>query len=253
MSHFYFSNTLVEKLSTARHVVALTGAGISAESGIATFRGADGIWKKLKPEELASMETFMCNPDLVWEWYEYRRKIIHNVTPNSGHYTLAKMEKYYPYFSISTQNVDGLHFRAGNKNVFELHGNILRNRCVVCGRKVNDVEFKKGEKIPRCECGGMIRPDVVWFGEMLTPEVLYASFEEAATADVYFSIGTSAVVYPAAMLPAEAKKNGAYVVEINLEPTPLSTQVDESFLGKVGEILPQLWQLVEMKNNQDCE
>ncbi len=253
MSHFHISDTLVDKLSTARHVAVLTGAGISAESGIATFRGADGLWQKFKPEDLASMDAFMRNPELVWEWYDYRRKIIYNVSPNAGHYTLAKMEKYYPYFSISTQNVDGLHIRAGNKNVFELHGNILRNRCATCGKIVNDVEFQKGEELPRCECGGMIRPDVVWFGETLPPKVLQASFEEAATAEVYFSIGTSAVVYPAAMLPGEAKRNGATVVEINLEPTPLSAQVDESFPGKAGEILPRLWKLVEMKNGHDSE
>lgn len=253
MSQIQFSDTLVERLSTAHHVAVLTGAGISAESGIATFRGADGLWKKFKPEELASMDAFLRNPNLVWEWYNYRRKIINNVSPNAGHYTLAKMEKHYPYFSISTQNVDGLHSRAGSKNVFELHGNILLNRCAACGKIVTDIEFQQGEEIPRCQCGGMLRPDVVWFGETLEPEVLQASFEEAATAEVYFSIGTSGIVYPAAMLPGEAKRNGAYVVEINLEATPLSSQVDESFLGKAGEILPQLWKLVETKNNHGHE
>ncbi len=239
-----FSNRLIQRLASAERISALTGAGISAESGVATFRGDDGVWQKFKPEELASMDAFMRNPELVWEWYEYRRKIVSSVKPNPGHYALAEMEKAYAHFSISTQNVDGLHQQAGSMNVYELHGNILRNRCSVCGGLIKEIPYEKGKLLPRCDCGGMLRPDVVWFGEMLPAEVLEESFVTAAQAEVYFSIGTSAVVYPAAMLPNEAKRNGAFVVEINLEPTPLSREVDESILGKSGEILPALWALV---------
>ena len=241
-----FSPQLIDRLVKATNVAVLTGAGISAESGVPTFRGADGIWKKFKPEELASMDAFMRNPELVWEWYEHRRKIIRDIKPNPAHYTLRKMEEYYPYFSIATQNVDGLHNRAGSRTVYELHGNILRSKCNKCGKIVLDVKLEKNQ-VPTCECGGLIRPDVVWFGEMLPEDVLNASFEAARSAEVYFSIGTSAVVYPAAMLPQEAKRHGAFVVEINLEPTPLSNQVDVSIMGKAGEILPQLWQQVEDK------
>ncbi len=240
-----FSDELVERLAGAKRISALTGAGISAESGVATFRGKGGIWQKFKPEELASMDAFMRNPELVWEWYEYRRRIVNSVKPNAGHYVLAEMEQSFAHFSISTQNVDGLHQQAGSKNVYELHGNILRNRCSICNRLVGEVAFEKGKLLPRCDCGGMLRPDVVWFGEMLPAEVLEASFTDAAQADVYLSIGTSAVVFPAAMLPNEAKRNGAFVVEINLEPTPISREVDESILGKSGEILPALWARVK--------
>jgi NAD-dependent deacetylase len=240
-----FSSELVEKVASAVRIGVLTGAGISAESGIATFRGDDGIWKKFKPEELASMDAFMRNPELVWEWYEQRKKIIKEVKPNAAHKILADMEDHFPYFTICTQNIDSLHFRAGNKNVMELHGNILRTRCSRCGKVIFDIALEKGKGLPHCSCGGLFRPDVVWFGEMLPEDVLQQSFEVARGADIFFSIGTSAVVYPAAMLPTEAKRHGAYVIEINLEPTPLTNEADASFLGKAGEILPELWSTVK--------
>ncbi|HPG38973.1 MAG TPA: NAD-dependent deacylase [bacterium] len=240
-----FSDTTIKKLATAKRIGVLTGAGISAESGIPTFRGQDGLWQQLKPEELASVDGFMKNPRLVWQWYEYRREIIQHVKPNTGHFILADMEKCYPVFSLSTQNVDGLHFRAGSKNVLELHGNILVNRCHTCNKYIADVHFQNGSTPPRCDCGGLIRPGVVWFGETLPEEVLERSFTLACEADVYLSIGTSAQVYPAAMLPREAQQHGAYIIEINPERTPLSTAVDEFIPGKSGEVLPVLWNLVK--------
>jgi len=246
-----FSEELLAKMGAAKSVGVLTGAGISAESGIATFRGHDGIWKKYNPEELASMDAFLKNPELVWEWYEYRRKIIHKVKPNPGHFTLAEMERFYPDFTICTQNVDGLHALAGSKNVLELHGNILFNRCNNCGKKYKETGSERGKSFLRCDCGGLLRPDVVWFGETLPALVLEKSFTIAAKSDIYFSIGTSANVYPAAMLPVEAKQYGAYVIEINLERTGLSSQVDVHFSGKSGEILPALWQAVKKYKNQN--
>ena len=221
-------------------IAVLTGAGISAESGIATFRGEDGLWKKFKPEELATVDAFSSNPKLVWEWYMYRRQIVNEVSPNPGHYALVELENKFDNFTIITQNVDGLHQRAGSRNVIELHGNILRNRCLDCNKIHTDIEVHPDQGLPLCECGGYIRPDVVWFGEMLPPEAIDDAVHAADRADLFFSIGTSAVVHPAASLPLIAKRNNSYVVEINYEPTVISDIVDESIIGKSGEILPQL-------------
>jgi NAD-dependent deacetylase len=237
--------SVISRCRDAKRIGVLTGAGISAESGLATFRGEDGIWTKLNPLELASMDAFLKNPSRVWEWYEHRRNIMLNVEPNEAHFTLAAMEAAYPHFSISTQNIDGLHQRAGSRTVHELHGNIARSRCSECNTFVDDVELKKDSIPPRCRCGGIIRPDVVWFGEMLPQDALEQAHEAARSADVYFSIGTSAVVYPAAQLPYEAAHHGAFVVEINLQPTDLTPHADSSLRGKAGQILPQLWQAVQ--------
>ncbi len=235
-----FSQQLISKLKKADSIAVFTGAGISAESGVPTFRGEDGLWKKFRPEELANFDAFMRNPDLVWEWYRYRKKIIADIKPNAGHYALAEMEKRHEYFAIITQNIDNLHRRAGSKNVYELHGNIERNYCIDCRKSYSNEEIIKQEKAPRCNCGGLIRPDVVWFGEFLPQDQWDAGEAAADRADIFFSIGTSAVVYPAASLPMIAKRAGAYVVEINLERTELSHQADEVLLGKSGEILPKL-------------
>jgi len=235
-----FSEQLLTKLKAAKTVAVLTGAGISAESGVPTFRGEQGLWKKFRPEELANFDAFVRNPELVWEWYNYRKKIISEVEPNPGHYALVKMEELFENFYLITQNVDNLHRRAGSKRIYELHGNIMRNRCVDCNKPGDEIFFQCQEDLPRCDCGGLIRPDVVWFGEALPPSVLMDSFNAANEADLFFSIGTSAVVQPAASLPLEAKNAGAYVVEINMDPTVISNLVDESILGKSGEILPQL-------------
>ena len=227
-------------LSSDVPIAVLTGAGISAESGVPTFRGEDGLWQKFKPEELANVDAFLSNPDLVWGWYQHRREIINDVEPNPGHYALAQMEKKIPDFTLITQNVDGLHRRAGSKNILELHGNIQRNKCIKCGRMFEELPNEELEQVPECECGGMIRPDVVWFGEMLPQDVLHNAFRAAEQASIFFSIGTSAVVQPAASLPLTAKQNGAYLVEINVEPTILTHYADEFFQGKSGEVLPRI-------------
>jgi len=235
-----FSSRLLEEIERAKAVAVLTGAGVSAESGVPTFRGDDGLWKKFKPEELANFDAFIRNPQLVWEWYSYRKKLISEVEPNPGHYALVKMEDYFPEFTLITQNVDGLHQRAGSQRVVELHGNILRNRCIRCNRIYTDPQIPSEEIPPKCQCGGLIRPDVVWFGEPLPEEELTLAFQASENCDLFFSIGTSAVVQPAASLPLIAKRSGAYVVEINPESTPISDVVDESIRGKSGEVLPKL-------------
>ena len=236
-----FSPRLLSKLKEAEAVTVLTGAGVSAESGVPTFRGKDGIWGKFKPEDLASVNAFMNNPDLVWEWYKHRKQIIASIKPNLGHVALVEMEHLYKRFAIVTQNIDNLHRRAGSKTVYELHGNIERNYCMGCGKYFTNEEILRQERSPRCQfCNNLIRPDVVWFGEMLPEDEWNKSIRATELADVFFSIGTSAIVYPAASLPMIAKQSGAYLVEINLEPTDLSAYADEVLLGESGNILPRL-------------
>lgn len=237
-----FSSRLLSALRKAKSVVAFTGAGISAESGVPTFRGMDGIWKKFKPEDLANINAFMKNPELVWEWYAHRKRIIAGILPNAGHYTLARMEQMFPHFAVITQNIDNLHRRAGSHTVYELHGNIERNYCMKCGTSYSNEEVLNQAGVPRCtKCGGLIRPDVVWFGEMLPDDEWENAVRSTASADVFFSIGTSGVVYPAASIPLMAKQQGAFVVEINPEPTPLTDRVDEFLMGPSGIILPALY------------
>jgi len=236
-----FSDTLRARLETAQSVCVLTGAGISAESGVPTFRGEEGLWKKFRPEELANFHAFIRNPDLVWEWYAYRRKLIHEVKPNAGHYALVELERRVKEFTLVTQNVDNLHRRAGSKSMVELHGNIERSYCIDCGAIVEELDIDSLTKAPRCvHCGGLVRPDVVWFGEMLPREAFSRAEQAARHCDLFLCIGTSAVVYPAASLPYTAFDQGAFVVEINRERTELSTRAHESLLGAAGEILPQL-------------
>lgn len=241
-----FKTKFVEKLKNAKKLVFFTGAGISAESGIATFRGTDGIWNKMKPEELATFSAFMKNPNLVWQWYQYRREIIHKVEPNLAHLVIAELENYFDV-TVVTQNVDNLHKRAGSTKIYELHGNIERNFCVDCNTFVAEKQFE-GNEVPQCEkCGGMIRPDVVWFGENL-PQDQFGGGETAAEwSDICFVVGTSALVYPAAYIPQSAKRAGSYLVEINIETTELSRFVDYSIIGKAGEILPEILKLMTDK------
>ncbi len=243
-----FSEQLISRMKSAERVAVLTGAGVSAESGVPTFRGDDGIWKKFKSEELASFDAFMRNPDLVWEWYKHRKEIHRTVQPNPGHFALAAMEDRYKEFSITTQNIDNLHRRAGSKNIYELHGNIERNYCIACGTNYRDEDMPLHEMPPRCtKCKGLVRPDVVWFGELLPVDAWESAAKAAKMADVYLSIGTSAIVYPAASLPSMAKHEGAYLVEINPEPTPLSVSADEFIPAKSGEALPELLRLITDK------
>ena len=241
-----FSERLLSKLKNAESVVAFTGAGMSAESGVPTFRGEEGIWKKFKPEELANFDAFIRNPELVWEWYKQRKQVVGTVQPNPGHFALAEMEKIFNRFTVITQNIDNLHRRAGSKTIHELHGNIERNYCIGCGTYYSNEEILKYEHAPRCaKCNGLIRPDVVWFGEMLPVDEWNASVAASERSDVFFSVGTSAIVYPAASLPQIAQRSGAYVVEINVEPTELTGVANETILGKSGEMLPQLVQILQ--------
>ena len=234
-------STLITRLQTARRIAVLTGAGISAESGVPTFREAQtGLWARYNPEELATPEAFRRNPRLVWEWYAWRQQRVRQAEPNPGHHALAAMERHCAEFTLITQNVDGLHRRAGSHQVLELHGNLFRAKCCDEDRLVEDAQ-EGGELPPRCpHCGGLLRPDVVWFGEMLPAGVLRAAQQAASRAEVFFSIGTSALVYPAADLPLLALRAGATVVEINPQPTPLSSQVTFSLNGAAGVVLPAL-------------
>lgn len=235
-----FNRQLLERMKAAYSVGVLTGAGISAASGVPTFRGENGLWNKFRPEELANVDAFMRNPDLVWEWYNWRRKLIGEVKPNLAHYALVDLENLISDFAIITQNVDNLHTMAGNKKVIELHGNIVRSKCFNCGKPYNGhLSFEEG--IPKCPaCEGLIRPDVVWFGELLPEKAITEAQEIAARSEVFLSVGTSSVVEPAASLPFMARGNGAYVVEINNQETPLTPTANEHWHGAAHEILPDL-------------
>lgn len=247
-----FSHELVDRLARARRVAALTGAGISAESGIPTFRDPGGLWETFKPEELANVQAFLRNPRLVQAWYSHRRSVAEEKAPNPGHEALAELENLVSDFLLVTQNVDNLHQRAGSTKMAELHGNITRSYCIDCGKAATHEETKSiaSGVAARCSaCGGYIRPDVVWFGEMLPEGVMEQAGEAAQRAEVFLSIGTSAVVYPAARLPLLAKERGAYVAEINIEASAIAGYVDEVVLGKAGEVLPALVQAVKEKRS----
>lgn len=239
-----FPSELIKYLKMAKSCVALTGAGVSAESGVPTFRDAkNGLWSTFNLEELATPEGFIKNPKKVWKWYQYRREIIKNVKPNPGHYALAQFEDYYEDFWLVTQNIDGLHTLAGSRNILELHGNIHRNKCFNEGTIIKDLPEGE-ESPPRCpNCCGFIRPDIVWFNELLPAYELGKANEVSSQCDVFISAGTSAIVYPAADLPLIAKRAGAYVIEVNVEKTPISAYVDATILGKTGTVLPRLAQL----------
>jgi NAD-dependent deacetylase len=232
---------LIQGLCDAERVIVLTGSGISAESGVPTFREAQtGLWARYDPQQLATPEAFGRDPRLVWEWYEWRRDLVAQAEPNQGHLALAELERRIPDFILVTQNVDGLHARAGSRNVVELHGNILRSKCSLEG-EVTEPEEYDGTVPPQCpRCGAFLRPDVVWFGEMLPPAALGIASEAARGCDLLFWIGTSSLVYPAAALPYETLEVGATLVKINPSETPLSRQADYSLRGPAGEVLPKL-------------
>ncbi len=226
----------------------LTGSGISAESGVPTFREAQtGLWVQYDPQQLATPEAFKNNPRLVWEWYAWRRELVTKAKPNPGHLALVHLEPMVPELSLITQNIDGLHQRAGSQGVIELHGNITRTRCSIDGEPVESWN-ETGEIPPRCpRCGGYLRPDVVWFGEMLPETALMTAIEIAERCDIFFSIGTSAVVQPAASLPLNAKRQGAILVEINPDETPLTPLVTYSLSGQAGDILHRLVQIASIR------
>ena len=235
-----FSSKLQSLLIPSTRVVVLTGAGISAESGVPTFRGQDGLWNQYRVEDLATPQAFAVHPKRVWEWYSWRRELISRIEPNPGHLAVAKFERFFSDFCLVTQNVDGLHDRAGNKRILRLHGDIWEVRCVSCGLSRIDCQAVLPSLPPLCECGGMLRPGVVWFGEMLPVDVFEQAVGATRSCDLFFSVGTSAQVFPAAQLPGIAKQHGAYVVEVNIEPSAAAGKAHEVLLGKAGEILPTL-------------
>lgn len=232
-------------LAGARAVAALTGAGVSADSGVPTFRGApDALWESHRPEELATPEAFRRDPALVWRWYLWRRSVIARARPNEGHRALAAMAERFDRFVLITQNVDGLHARAGDGEIVELHGNLWRTRCLGCARRRPDERCRPEQMDglpPHCDhCGGVLRPDVVWFGETLDPGHLDRAIRASIAADVFLVVGTSGVVQPAASLAALARENGRLVVEVNPEETPLAALADIRLRGRASEILPRL-------------
>ena len=222
----------------------LTGAGISAESGIPTFRDAlTGLWAKFSPEELATPEAFERDPEMVWSWYEWRRQLIREAQPNAGHLALAELARRVPGFTLVTQNVDGLHQRAGSREVLEYHGNILRDRCTVEQIVAQRSEDTRRAGLPRCAaCGGLLRPDVVWFGEAIPAGPLTLAAAAAEECDVFLSVGTSSLVYPAAGLAEVALRRRATVIEINPNETDLSPHAELVLRGPSGEVLPALLQ-----------
>lgn len=247
-----------EIIEGANGIVVLTGAGVSAESGVPTFRGPGGLWKSFRPEELATPEAFARDPRLVWEWYAWRRELVAGCDPNPAHHAMARaaLGDGSPV-RIVTQNVDGLHHRAAREAVgslgvdpdpafpLEVHGAIHRDRCASCARlddAPGPVDSTSPDTLPRCSaCGGSMRPDVVWFGEALDPEVIGGAFDAAGEADVCLVVGTSALVHPAASVPSATLAAGGVVVEVNLESTPLTSRAEVSLRGPAGEIVPELF------------
>jgi NAD-dependent deacetylase len=228
------------QLANSLRVAALTGAGISAESGVPTFRGQDGLWRQYRATDLATPEAFARDPRLVWEFYHWRRQLLASVRPNAAHLALAALERRLPHFSLITQNIDGLHHLAGSRRVIELHGNIWQVRCTGCGRVLEDRAVPLAA-LPECQaCGRLLRPHVVWFGEMLDPAILEQAYRVLQECQTLLIIGTSGNVQPAASMGLFAKSQGAFVAEINLEATPYTGSYDLTVLGRAGALIPEL-------------
>ncbi len=235
-----FIERVSERLSAFRSVCCLTGAGVSAESGVPTFRGQGGVWQGRRAEDLATPQAFQRDPEGVWEFYNYRREKLLACKPNAGHAAIVALEAVFDDWTLITQNVDGLHRQSGSKNIVELHGNIWTTRCTACCQEFDHFGEKLSRR-PTCDaCGGLLRPGVVWFGEMLPPDALTAARDAVNRCQAILVAGTSSVVEPAASMAGWARARGALVVEINLERTPLSEEADECLCGKAGEILPRL-------------
>jgi NAD-dependent deacetylase len=235
------STETIERLRGARSVTVLTGAGVSAESGIPTFRGPDGLWKNHRPEQLATPQAFGRDPELVWEWYHWRRGLVQSVQPNPGHDAIARLESEVEEFTLVTQNVDGLHKVAGSENLLELHGTIHRAKCRGCPAVI---DLTDDEGVITCQsCGDLMRPAVIWFGESLDMATLESAYIASASADFLLVAGTSNVVQPAASLAYASIERGGYVLEVNLDPTPLTGTATSTILGKGGEVLPELIRL----------
>lgn len=231
---------LKERLASAQAIVVLTGAGISADSGVPTFRGTDGLWRTYRAEDLATPEAFERDPRLVWEWYNWRREVLSTKKPNDAHDALAQLEARTERFQLVTQNVDGLHRDAGSRKLSEIHGNIWIVRCTVC-RHMFDNRDIPIQILPKChDCHGLLRPHIVWFGESLVDEDLRQSYAALRSCSLCLIIGTSGLVYPAAGFASVAKESGAFVAEINLDPTPQSALVDVSLQGRAKDIVPLL-------------
>jgi NAD-dependent deacetylase len=235
--------SVADKLKQAEKIIFVTGAGISQESGIPTFRGKDGLWRKYDAMKLATIDAFYENPKLVWEWYEERRQNIRAAKPNTGHLAIAELEKKRPVH-VLTQNIDGLHQRAGSKSVYELHGSIITVKCTVCDFK-DKITSSFSQLPPLCRCGNILRPDVVWFGEPLPQDVWQDAMRHASSCDVMVVVGTSLAVSPANLLPVYAKQNGAVIIEVNPEETPMSGTMDLSIRSPAAKTLPELVKVFE--------
>jgi NAD-dependent deacetylase len=229
--------SVTKKLRDAKKIVFVTGAGISQESGIPTFRGKDGLWRNYDPMKLATIDAFYDNPELVWEWYNERRKNIFSAEPNLGHRAIAELEKFVKVV-VLTQNIDGLHQRAGSTEVLELHGSIVKIKCTVCDFK-SEILSEFIDTPPLCKCGNILRPDVVWFGESLPQEIWQRAMIHASKCDVMIVTGTSLVVSPANTLPIYAKQNEAILIEINPEKTTMSSDMDLSVRNTSAVALPE--------------
>ena len=234
------SAELRRRFAKAQRVLVLTGAGVSAESGVPTFRGGgnSAVWKGIPFDVISSAEMLERNLPAVWEWFDYRRDFIDGLRPNEAHYQIAQWQERFPEFTVVTQNIDGLHQKAGSRDVIELHGNIWRARCTAC-RFTHDNSGQAKRPDACLECGNHLRPDVVLFGEILPLGAFEFAAERATNCDLCFVIGTSGLVYPAAGIPEVAKAAGAYVCEVNPERTPLSDLCDEVITSKAGDVLPE--------------
>lgn len=247
MGPLELSNPIRERVRSAERVVVFSGAGVSRESGLDTFRGAGGLWERMRPEELATPQAFRADPDKVWRWYAWRYGQAAAAAPNPAHHAVVRLETLFPRVMVVTQNVDGLHQRAGSRGLLELHGTITRAFCERCrgSRGMDDAVAESSERPPVCSCGGRFRPAVIWFGETLPEDVLVQAYEEATFCDLFLSVGTSSTVYPAAGLIELAHQAGACLIEVNPEPTPFSSVMDLHLTAPAGEALPALVEAIE--------
>jgi len=237
-----------EILARSRHLVVFTGSGVSKESGIPTFRDAqEGLWARYDPQQLATLEGFMRDPKLVWEWYDYRFGLLQDVKPNPGHLAIAALEQHVPCVVVITQNIDNLHQDAGSSDVIELHGNMRLYKCLGGHTGFTRADFAdQTERPPHCpRCGALLRPDVVWFGEMLPPEALERAFAESSSCDAMLVVGTSGLVQPAASLPLYAHYAGSPIIEVNPHPSAITPLADIFLQGPAGEVLPRVVKALE--------
>jgi NAD-dependent protein deacetylase/lipoamidase len=242
MESLHIPEPIRERFRTAGRAVAFSGAGVSKESGLDTFRGPGGLWERMRPEDLATPGAFAADPGKVWSWYAWRWRTANAAAPNAAHLALVRWEELFPAFTLVTQNVDGLHSRAGSRSLLEMHGTLREAKCEICGRRrpMGEAIEESSSEPPRCTCGGRFRPAVVWFGENLDSDVLGRSYRAAAECDLFLSVGTSSTVYPAAGLIEQAARSGACVVEVNPEPTPYSRLVQLQIAAPAGEAVPAL-------------